>query len=87
MNLLLAEFCKLVAKGYKLDFTIPTAEELLKMRTLYRDITSDDRKKVADLRKALEKLPSNEEEANAVLQALPKELRERILRNLTQLED
>jgi len=87
MSLLLAEFGKLVAKGYKLDFTIPTAEELLKMRTLYRDITSDDRKKVADLKKALEKLPSNEEEANAVLQALPKELRERILRNLTQLED
>lgn len=87
MNLLLGEFGKLVAKDFKLDFTIPTAEELLKMRTLYRDITSDNRKKVADLRKALEKLPSNEEEANAVLQALPRELRERILRNLTQLED
>lgn len=87
MNLLLAEFEKLVAKGFKLDFTIPTAEELLKMRTLYRDITSDDRKKAADLRKALEKLPANEEEANAVLQALPRELRDRILRNLTQLED
>jgi superfamily I DNA and RNA helicase len=87
MNLLLAEFDKLVANGFKLDFKIPTAEELLKMRTLYRDITSDDRKKAADLRKALEKLPSNEDEANAVLQALPRELRERILRNLTQLED
>jgi superfamily I DNA and RNA helicase len=87
MNLLLAEFEKLVSNGFKLDFTIPTAEELLKMRTLYRDITSDDLKKAADLRKALEKLPSNEDEANAVLQALPKEFRERLLRNLTQLED
>lgn len=87
MKLLLAEFERLVAKGFKLDFKIPTAEELLKMRTLYRDITSDDRKKAADLRKALERLPSDEEEANAVLQALPRELRERILRTLTQLED
>lgn len=87
MNLLLGEFRRLVSKDFKLDFTIPTAEELLKMRTLYRDITSDDRKKAADLRKALEKLPSNEEEANAVLQTLPRELRERILRNLTGLED
>jgi len=87
MNLLVAEFGKLTGNGFKLDFTIPTSDELLKMRTLYRDITSDDRKKVADLKKALERLPSNAEEANAVLQALPKELRERILRTLTQLED
>jgi superfamily I DNA and RNA helicase len=87
MKVLLAEFEKLKGKGFKLDFTIPTAEELKKMRTLYRDITSDDRKKAADLKKALEKLPTNIEEANAVIQALPKELRERILRTLTELED
>jgi superfamily I DNA and RNA helicase len=87
MKILLAEFNKLKAKNFQLDFTIPTLLELQKMRTLYRDITSDDRRKAADLKKAFDKLPDNEEEANAVLQALPKEFRDRILRTLTQLED
>lgn len=87
MRVLLAEFEKLKAKNFKLDFTIPTLPELQKMRTLYRDITSDDRRKAADLKKAFDKLSDNEEEANAVLQTLPKELRDRILRTLTQLED
>lgn len=86
MKTLLAEFGKLKDKGFTLDFTIPTSDELQKMRTLYRDITSDDRRKASDLKKALEKLPENVEEANAVIQALPKELRDRI-RRLTELED
>ena len=87
MKVLLAEFEKLKAENFQLNFTIPTLSELQKMRTLYRDITSDDRRKAADLMKAFDKLPDNQEEANAVLQSLPKEVRERIVRTLTQLED
>jgi superfamily I DNA and RNA helicase len=86
MKILLAEFGKLKEKGFTLDFTIPTRDELQKMRTLYRDITSDDRRKASDLKRALEKLPENVDEANAVIQSLPKELRDRI-RRLTELED
>lgn len=87
MRILLGEFNQLKAKGFKMDFTIPTQEELKRMRTLYRDITTDDLRKAAELKKAFEKLPADAEEANAVLQALPKQLRDRIVKTLTQLED
>ena len=52
----------------------------------YRSVAARYEEK-GDLKKAFDKLPVNEEEANAVLQTLPKELRDRILRTLTQLED
>jgi superfamily I DNA and RNA helicase len=87
MKILLAEFDKLKAKEFMLDFSIPTQKELKKMRTLYRDITSDDRRKVADLKKVFDKLLDSDEEANTVLQALPKKLRDQIVRRLKLLED
>lgn len=87
MLTLQAEFDRLIAKNFSLDFTIPTPDELQKMRTLYRDVTSDERKKAADLQKAFERLPDNIEEANAVLQTIPKSLRERIIRSLSDIED
>jgi hypothetical protein len=65
----------------------PNAEELKKMRTLYRDITSEDRKIAEEVKKVFEKLPKNSIDANAVLQTLPKELRERLLESLSDLED
>lgn len=87
MTVLVEEFKRLHAKDFKLDFTIPTEDELKRMRTLYRDITKDDRRAASDLKKAFERIPSSEEEAQAVLQALPKELRDRILRGLEGLEE
>lgn len=87
MTILVEEFNRLHAKGFKLDFTIPSEDELKRMRTLYRDITKDDRRAASELKKAFERIPSSEEEAQAVLQALPKELRDRILRGLERLED
>lgn len=87
MTTLLGEFEKLRDKGYTLDFNIPTKEEMKRMRTLYRDITRDDRRKATDLKNALEKLPNDAEEASAVLQALPKKLRDKIRSSLNELED
>lgn len=87
MDSLVLEFNTLKGKDYKLDFRIPSAEELKKMRTLYRDITSEDRKIAEEVKKAFEKLSKNSIEANAVLQTLPKELRERLLESLSELED
>ena len=57
------------------------------MRTLYRDISSDELKKAADMKKAFEKLPDSDEDATAVLQSLPRELRAKLMRTLRQLED
>lgn len=87
MKILMAEFQRLLARNFQLNFTIPTREELKKMRTLYRDITSDDRRKASDIKKALDKVPVDDEEATAVLQALPKAMRDRLIRTLTQLDD
>jgi superfamily I DNA and RNA helicase len=87
MTVLVEEFKRLHAKGFKLDFTIPSEGELKRMRTLYRDITKDDRRAASELKKAFERIPSSEEEAQAVLQALPKDLRDRMLRGLERLED
>ena len=87
MNILISEFNKLKTKEYNLEFIIPTLLELQKMRTLYRDISSDELKKAADMKKAFEKLPDSDEDATAVLQSLPRELRAKLMRTLRQLED
>lgn len=87
MNILLEEFEKLRGKGFRLDFTIPTEEELKRMRKLYRDISTDDRRKATELIKAFDRLPDNIEEARRVLHSLPKKTRDRLLRTLTQLDD
>lgn len=87
MKILLGEFERLREKNYRLDFKIPTAEELARIRTLYRDITTDDRRKAAEIKKAFEKIPDNADEASAILQTLPKKMRDKILRTLTQMED
>ncbi len=87
MDSLVAEFDVLKGKDYKLDFRVPTEEELKKMRTLYRDVTSEDRRIAEEVKKAFEKLPRDSVDAHAVLQTLPKELRERLLESLSDIED
>lgn len=77
------EFDKLVANEYKLDFKIPTEEELRQMRTLYRDLTSDDKKKADDFKRAFEKIMGDKADAQVLLQTLPKEMLEQMLRALT----
>nr|WP_275590886.1 ATP-binding domain-containing protein [Pseudomonas sp. DP-17] len=86
MDLLMQEFQKLKSKSYKLDFKIPTLEELRQMRTLYRDLTSDDRKKADDFKKAFDKLNASGLEMQAILQTLPKDTIEQMLRALKDAE-
>lgn len=86
MDLLMQEFQTLKQKNYKLDFKIPTLEELRQMRTLYRDLTSDDRKKADDFKKAFEKLNASGLEMQAILQTLPKDTIEQMLRALKEAE-
>ena len=86
MEVLISEFDTLKSNGYRLDFKIPTADELRQMRTLYRDLTNDDRKKADDFKKAFDKLSASGPDMQAVLQTLPKETIEQMIRALKDVE-
>lgn len=87
MDALVAEFEQLKKNDFQLRFKIPTSDELRQMRTLYRDISITERKKADEFAKAFEKIGANGGDVQTVLQALPKETRERILRSLQNLDD
>lgn len=87
MQTLIAEFEALKSNGFQLRFKVPTREELQQMRTLYRDITITERKKADDFQKAFEKILSMDGDPQAVLQALPKELRDRMIQTLREVDD
>lgn len=82
-----AEFSALVANSYRLRFKMPTEEELRQMRTLYRDITATELKKADEFKRAFERLASAGSDAQSVLQALPKDVREKIIKALSGVED
>ena len=85
MQSLIDEFQRLKDNNYQLRFTMPNPMELQEMRTLYRDITADERRKADELKKAFDKV--SEGDPQAVLQTLPKELRDRMIRALKELDD
>jgi superfamily I DNA and RNA helicase len=87
MDSLIEEFGRLKNNDYQLRFAMPTLSELQQMRTLYRDITADERKKADEFKRAFEKLYSSEGDPQAVLQTLPKEVRDRMIRILSDLDD
>ena len=80
------EFNELKGNDFRLDFTIPTLEQLEKMRTQYRDITRDERKKVEKLEASLDAVLTDEEDSKVLLKSLPKELREKLRRVLSDEE-
>lgn len=87
MDALVAEFEQLKANDFQLRFKIPTLEELRQMRTLYRDISESEKKKVDEFARAFSKISAGGQDGQALLQALPREVRERIIRSLQGLDD
>ena len=83
---LLEEFEKLSANGFRLRFTIPTVEELQRMRTQHRDITQDEKRKVAQFTSSVNDILAKDE-ATTLLHNLPKELREKLIRALQDAEE
>lgn len=75
------------SNNFQINFIVPTELELTKMRTYYRDITNTERKKADDFQKAFEKLISLDGDHQAVLQTLPKEIREQMIRTLMGVEE
>lgn len=87
MDALVNEFNLLKANDFKLRFKIPTADDLRQMRTLYRDISITERKKAEEFEKAFEKIAAAGGDVQTILQALPKETRDRIIQSLQGLDD
>lgn len=86
MDALVGEFNQLKANEFQLRFKIPTSDELRQMRTLYRDISESEKKKVDDFAKAFSKISAGGQDAQALLQALPRDVREKIIQSLQGLE-
>lgn len=87
MDALIAEFDQLKANDFQLRFKIPTLDELRQMRTLYRDISESEKKKVDEFARAFSKISAGGQDAQALLQALPRAVRERIIQSLQGLDD
>lgn len=87
MATLVEEFNRLKARNYKLDFLMPTKEDLRQMRTLYRDITADEKKKAEDFQRAFKRLMSSDGDPQALLQTLPKEIRDQIINTLRNADE
>jgi len=87
MELLKEEFRQLVQNDFKLNFTIPTGEELKQIRTQYRDISESERKQVSKLKSQLENIFSKEEEADALIASLPQSIREKLRKSLLDSEE
>jgi superfamily I DNA and RNA helicase len=86
IQILLEEFEKLSANGFRLRFTIPTVEELQRIRTQHRDITQDEKRKVAQFTSSVNDILAKDE-ATTLLHNLPKELREKLIRALQDAEE
>ncbi len=84
MQILMDEFARLKGNNYQLRFTMPNPLELQEMRTLYRDVTETEKRKTEEFKKAFDRISEMDP---AALQALPKELRDHIIKTLKDIED
>ncbi|MGZ5011800.1 MAG: DEAD/DEAH box helicase [Methylobacter sp.] len=87
MESLIKEFHQLKNNNYDLRFTMPTLPELQQMRTLYRDITTDEFKMGDEVKKVFEKIYSSEGDPLAILQTLPKDVRDKIFKSFKELDE
>lgn len=83
MQIMMNEYDCVRRSGYKLNFSIPDKSQLTEMRTIYRDVTQDEIRRVSDFKKAFDQISGM---SPAVLQALPKEVRDEIIRSLSDLD-
>jgi superfamily I DNA and RNA helicase len=86
IQILVEEFQKLITNEFRLRFTIPTPEELQRMRTQHRDITKDEKRTVAQFTTSVNEILAKDE-ATTLLHNLPKELREKLMRALQDAEE
>lgn len=87
MDLLVEEVDKVRAHQFKLDFTVPTEQELQKMRTIHRELTSAERAKVEKAEKGLNEFLEAVQRGDLSLESLPLELRTKLATVISSLRD
>lgn len=78
MGSLRAEFDAAVHNNYRLTFRVPTEEELDKLRRIHRDMTADELRRVTSVQELVDAL----EKGDMPIEALPKDIVEKLLRLL-----
>lgn len=82
MDGLREEVEKVVRDDYALSFTIPTDADLARMRRLHKDMTPDEKKRLAVSRETAEKFAEALESGDIDFEQLPPEIRQKIRRVL-----
>lgn len=82
MQSLIEEYNALVRASYRLDFTVPTKEQLKLMRTQHRDVTPAEEKEIEKFKEATRNILNKGLELSVLIDSLPPELREKMLQSL-----
>lgn len=87
MDRLEAEIQAARAHNFRLDFTVPTVEELAKLRKIHRERTTDERARIQKAEKGLQYFLDTLERGDLSLDNLPLELRGALLKHLEKEDE
>lgn len=87
MDRLKEEFDEVKANDFRLEFVVPTIEQLTTLRRIHRDMTPDERRKITKTEDKLKELARVLESGDLEMEHLSKELRNRLKRLLSEPED
>ncbi|MCG3138944.1 MAG: hypothetical protein HJJLKODD_02816 [Phycisphaerae bacterium] len=76
MDELIAEVDAIRTHDYRLDFTVPTAPELARLRMIHRERTASERAKIDRVQKTLQEFVEAVEAGDMAIENLPPEMRE-----------
>jgi superfamily I DNA and RNA helicase len=82
MDQLSQEWAKVQKNNYQLTFSVPTPEQLEKLRRIHRDRTEDEIQRVEDSRRSLADIVEMIEREEMTLEDLPKSLRQKLTKLL-----
>jgi len=84
MNQFIEEVEKVRKSGYRLEFSIPTPQELEKMHSIHRDLTARDRARFKRMEKGLEEFLDAVQSGEMSLENLPPKIREGLKKYLAE---
>jgi len=87
MQSLIDEYTKLRENNFKLQFKVPTQDELAQMRTQHRDVTPSEEKDIEVFKQATKSIVNKGLDIAAVVNSLPPEVRAQLLKSLQQSTD
>lgn len=82
MGVLIEEYKKLRAADFKLNFIVPTKQQLAKMRTQHRDVTPAEEKEIEKFKAATRNIINKGLDISVLIDSLPPELRKKMLQSL-----